>query len=158
REKVPSLTAGTVPNFQEVQRELVGLNSADRTVTPALMPGKAPGTVDAELRVDDRLPLHADAEINNRQSPNTEPLRLQASVRFDNLWQREHSASLLVQTAPQEPNSLQVFSGTYVMPLEPNGLALAMYGVYSNSDVAAVASTDVIGKGTIIGARAILPL
>lgn len=159
REKIPSLAAGSVPNFQDVEQELGALSrNENRRITPALIPGRTPGTVDAELKVEDRSPFHAEAEVNNRQSPNTEPLRLQGSVRFDNLWQREHSASLLVQTAPQEPNSLQVFSGTYVAPMGTDGFAAAVYGVYSNSDVAAVGTTDVIGKGAIAGARLIIPL
>jgi hemolysin activation/secretion protein len=159
REKIPSLAAGSVPNFQDVQNELTALSrNENRRITPTLMPGKAPGTVDAELKVEDRSPFHAELEVNNRQTPSTEPLRLQASVRLDNLWQREHSASFLVQTAPQEPNSLQVFSATYLAPIGGDGTALAFYGVHSNSDITAVASTNVVGRGGIIGSRGIIPL
>jgi hemolysin activation/secretion protein len=89
---------------------------------------------------------------------NTEPLRAQASLRYDNLWQRGHSISALVQTAPQEVSSLQVFSGTYLMPVGTRGPLLALYAVSSDSDVAAIASGNVIGKGRIAGARYIVPL
>ena len=41
REKVPSLAAGSVPNFQDVQEELAALGkNENRRITPTLRPGK----------------------------------------------------------------------------------------------------------------------
>ena len=159
RRRTPELTPGSVPDFVQVQSELAAVSrSPDMRVTPVLRPSKTPGEVDVELKVEDKLPLHGDIELNNRETPNTEPLRVQASLRYDNLWQRQHSVSLLYQTAPQELEQLQVVSGTYVLPLGSRGDALAFYGIYSNSDVAAIGATNVVGKGTVVGARWIVAL
>lgn len=159
RATVPSLAQGSVPNFNDVQREVAQLNrQADRKVTPVLRPGALPGQVEAELKVDDKSPLHWDVEINNRQTPNTHPLRLQASVRYDNVWQRGHSFGLTAQTAPEDTNSLRVFVASYTAPLSEKGDLLALYAINSNSSVAAVGTTSVIGKGTIFGVRRIAPL
>ncbi len=159
RAAVPALAPGTVPNFPEVEKQLAALaRTPDRKVTPTLRPGVQPGTVDAELAVEDRLPLHGAVELNNRNSLNTEPLRAQASVRYDNLWQRGHSISALVQTAPQDTAQSQVYALTYALPLGTSGNTLAFYGVRSKSNVAAVGDATVIGNGYIVGTRAVFPL
>jgi len=116
RDRTPALAQGQVPNFPEVQQQLAQLSrTPDRQVTPLLRPGPTPGTVDVDLNVEDRLPLHGSAELNNRQSPNTTPLRFVANISYDNLWQREHSIGLTVQTAPQEPFVPEVTSARPVL-------------------------------------------
>jgi hemolysin activation/secretion protein len=44
------------------------------------------------------------------------------------------------------------------MGLGSSGLKLAVYGVHADSNVAVLGTTNVIGKGDIVGARLILPL
>jgi hemolysin activation/secretion protein len=157
--RVDELQEGQVPDFGRVQAQLGTLGRAqDRKITPVLRPGPTPGTVEAELKVEDANPLHGSVELNNRQTPNTEPLRLSTFIRYDNLWQREHSASFQFLTAPEDPRSLRVFSLSYVMPVGKAGDALALYAVSSNSSVTALGATNVIGKGVISGARYVVAL
>ena len=102
-DQVPALAEGEVPNFKAVTAQLATVNrSADRRVTPLLRPGKAPGTTEVDLSVEDQFPLHGSLELNNQSSPNTTESRLQASLRYDNLWQREHSVSAQVQVSPEK--------------------------------------------------------
>lgn len=158
RAGVPQLAEGTVPNFNQMQKELAALNqSADRRITPVLRPGKTPGTVEVDLKVKDELPLHGSVELNDRYSQDTTRTRLSASLRWDNLWQKQHGLGLTVQTAPQEPDESRVFSANYTWPLA-SGNYLAFYAVKSDSDVAAVGTLNVRGNGVIVGARYILPL
>jgi hemolysin activation/secretion protein len=157
--KVPELAEGSVPYFPEVQKELVDANSAaDLRVTPILRPGSTPGKVEAELKAEDQLPFHASVELNNYASANTSPLRLTGMVRYDNLWQREHSLSLQYQTSPQQVDEVKVFSGTYLMPIENSDNKLAYYAVASRSNVATVGDLSVLGRGNIVGARWVIPL
>ena len=108
-DKVPALAEGEVPNFKEVTAQLATVNrSADRRVTPLLRPGKAPGTTEVDLTVEDKFPLHGSLELNNKSSPNTTSTRLQASLRYDNLWQREHSISGQVQVSPEDTSEVKV--------------------------------------------------
>jgi len=154
----PELAEGHVPNFPQMQDELAALNrSADRRITPVLRPGKTPGTVEVDLKVDDKLPLHGSVEVNNRYSQDTTPTHVAASLRYDNLWDSQHSLGLTVQGVPESPDESRVLSLNYSWPLA-SGNYLAFYGVKSESDVAAVGTLNVIGKGTILGARYILPL
>ena len=83
-------------------------------MTPVLRPGKTPGTVEVDLKVKDELPLHGSLELNDRYSTDTSRLRLSAMLRYDNLWQKEHSFSLQYQTAPEKPGEVKVWSGTYL--------------------------------------------
>lgn len=155
---VPQLAEGTVPNFPQMQKELAALNkSADRRITPVLRPGKTPGTVEVDLKVQDQLPLHGNVELNDRYSQDTTRTRLSANLRWDNLWQQQHGLGITVQTAPEEPDESKVFSASYTWPLA-SGNYLAFYAVKSDSNVAAVGTLNVRGNGVIAGARYILPL
>jgi len=155
---VPELAEGKVPNFPRMQKELAALNkSADRRITPVLRPGKTPGTVEVDLKVRDQLPLHGSVELNDRYSQDTTRTRLSASLRWDNLWQKQHGLGITVQTAPESPDESRVFSASYTWPLA-SGNFLALYAVKSDSDVAAVGTLNVRGNGVIAGARYILPL
>ena len=155
---VPQLAEGTVPNFSQMQKELAALNkSSDRRITPVLRPGKTPGTVEVDLKVQDQLPLHGNIELNDRYSQDTTRTRLSASLRWDNLWQQQHGLGITVQTAPEAPDESKVFSASYTWPLA-SGNYLAFYAVKSDSNVAAVGTLNVVGSGVIAGVRYILPL
>lgn len=156
RQHVPSLAEGTVPNFSEVERDIVAVNQqADRRITPALKAGSAPGTVDVDLVVDDDLPLHGSLELNNRASQDTTDLRAVASLQYDNLWQRGHSLSLSSQTAPEETDDAKVFYGSYLARFANSPFSLMLSGLRTDSDVSTVGGTDVVGNGTVVGVRGI---
>jgi hemolysin activation/secretion protein len=158
--KAGSLKEGSVPNFGDVTKDIVALNQwPDRRVTPALRAGVTPGTVDVDLNVEDKVPVHASVELNNRQSPNTTALRVSSTVHYDNLWQLGHSLSFTYQVAPQRPGDAEVFSGSYLARLQDvDWLNVLFYAVKSSSDVATVGGTNVIGPGQIFGSRAVITL
>lgn len=154
-DKVPALAEGEVPNFKVVTEQLATVNrSADRRVTPMLRPGKAPGTTEVDLTVEDKFPLHGSLELNNKSSPNTTESRLQASLRYDNLWQLEHSINAQVQVSPEDTKQVKVFSGAYTIPTD-NGLLVLSYTRSNSNTVAGVGGTTVFGRGSIYGLRSI---
>jgi len=160
KDSAPSLKEGSVPNFNDVTKDIVSLNQwPDRRITPALRAGVAPGTVDVDLNVEDKAPFHASLEANNRQSPSTTASRVSATVHYDNLWQLGHSLSFTYQVAPERPSDAEVFSGSYMARI-PNAdwLNLLFYSVKSNSNVATIGGTNVVGPGLIIGERAVITL
>lgn len=157
-DKVPALAEGTVPNFNAVTEQLATVNrSADRRVTPLLRPGKAPGTTEVDLTVEDKSPLHGSLELNNRYSADTTKSRLQASLRYDNLWQLEHSIGVQVQVSPEDTDEVKVFSGTYTVPTG-SGLLIASVIRSDSNTVSSVAGTSVFGIGNIYGLRSIILL
>ena len=156
RARAPSLAEGVVPNYRQVAEEVAALNkSADRSITPTLRAGETPGTVDVDLQVEDRLPIHGSIELNDRFSNRTERLRMSASLNYANLFQREHSLSLQLQTTPNDVSESMVVSGSYVAPISGTPFTVVGYAVHSDSDVAAIGGIGVIGSGDIVGTRLI---
>ncbi|HZP60799.1 MAG TPA: POTRA domain-containing protein [Opitutaceae bacterium] len=155
-----SLAEGTLINFNDVQGNIVALNQlADRQVTPSLLPGKAPGTVDVDLQVKDQLPLHGSLELNNRYSANTTALRLNGSLSDSNLWDAGHVAGLSFQVSPESVNQVKVFSAYYLVHVPAvEGLSLMLQGTKQDSNVSTLGGAAVAGRGETLGPRAIFNL
>ena len=158
KRQAPSLAEGNVPNFNEVSKEIVGLNRlADRRVTPVLSPGLEPGTVDIDLNVEDKLPLHGSLELNNRYSTNTTPLRLNGSLSYGNLFQKGHTVGLSFQIAPENTDDAQVYSAYYLARVS-DGVSLMIQGTKQNSDISTLGGAAVGGRGEILGVRGLFDL
>jgi hemolysin activation/secretion protein len=136
RQAVPSVAAGAVPNFNELQQELTQLSTTrpDLQVTPILAAGTQPGTLDVELKVQDELPLHGSVELNDSQAVDTKRGRLQAALRYDNLFQLGHSVGLNWFTAPTELSQADVRTLSYNLPLGGLGDRLYLQVTQSDSD------------------------
>jgi hemolysin activation/secretion protein len=160
KRKAPSLAEGTVPNFNDVTRDIVALNSLpDRRVTPSLRPGVEPGTVDIDLTVKDKFPLHGNVEVNNRASADTTDLRLNASMSYNNLWQLGHSVGASAQVSPQDFSEVQVYTGYYIARFPRlDWLSLMVNGTKQNTNVSTLGGVAVAGRGEVIGARAMVTL
>ena len=156
--RVPELAEGNVPYFPVVQEQLAGLGrSADRKITPVLRPAPEPGKLEVDLKVADERPFHGSVEFNNRYSANTSHLRFSANMRWDNLWQKDHSLGISYQSAPESPKDSRAISFTYSVPLS-SGAYAAAYWVRTQSDVASLGTLGVVGTGDITGLRWIRPL
>lgn len=155
RASVPSLVEGQPVDVRALQRDVAAANRfPDRSISPAFRAGQVPGTIDVELKVDDEAPYHASVEVNNDNSPSTEPLRLVASARYTDLWSLGHTLSATYSVAPQARSQSEVFSGSYTAPLLGTPWSVLIYGYHSNSNVAALGGTNVLGNGDQIGLRA----
>ena len=157
---VPALQPGTVPNLKEVNSQLTALNSksTDLQVTPQMRQGKAPGTIDVDLEVKDKLALHGGLEINNRYSRDTHQYRLQANVSYDNLFGLNHSVSGLYNVAPEDPADGEVYALTYTAPVPGSDVKLSATVLHSNSNVASLGGTGIVGKGWSATLTAVAPL
>jgi hemolysin activation/secretion protein len=159
REQVPALKEGSVPNFTQAQAELTALNRGPkRQVMPLVRQGSLPGTMDVDLKVDDSSPWRASAGLNNDYSADTRKLRASVSLGHDNLWQLGHSASISFFGAPQDLSQTQVFSASYNAPFAGTHWALEANAYTSDSNVATVGGTSVLGKGHSVGLKAIYTL
>jgi len=158
RDDVPALKEGDVPNFAQVQSELAALNkSPGRQVMPLVREGQRPGTMDVDLQVDDKNPWHASVGLNNDHSADTKDLRMVTSVGYDNLWQLGHSISLTYFTAPEDQSNAKVWSGSYSAPLNERW-AVQFSGYQSDSNVATIGGSNVLGKGHSYGVSGIYTL
>lgn len=163
KQEVPSLKEGGVPHMPTVQQELGMVNSKtpDRRVVPIMRPGRRSGTIDVDLKVKDELPVHGDIELNDRYSGDTEKLRLSASVRYTNLWQKEHAVSFQYQTAPEDLDQISIASLTYMFRQDKANIYNVFYAVNSKTGIATLGdfgqSLSVNGNGNILGYRRIYP-
>jgi hemolysin activation/secretion protein len=154
--QLPSLAEGGVPNYKNVASEIAGANkSADRMVTPTLRAGDTPGTVDVDINVEDKLPVHGSFEINDRASNRTKRARIAAGISYGNLFQMGHSLNLQAQVTPEKPEESWVVSASYVAPIRDTPWTIVGYGVHSDSDVSALGGINVLGSGDIFGLRGI---
>jgi len=164
RDAVPALAEGQVPHMPTVQEQMTTLakEAPDRSVTPIFRAGSTPGKMEVEMRVKDELPLHGSLEMNSRNTSNTSYSRLIGSLRYDNLWQKFHSASVQYQVSPENANQVEVVTGTYVLPTGWYDTRLALYTMDINSNTLVpgiqVGDLAVIGNGSIYGARLVKPL
>lgn len=160
REKVPSLQTGQSIHMPSVQEDISRLHaySPDLQAVPILKAGRDPGTMEIELRVKDKLPLHGSLELNNHYSANTTELRLEGSISYDNLWQKFHSLKIIGQVSPENTEEVRALVINYIMPVNDDKNRLAFYTVKSDSDISAVGGLAVIGKGNIYGVRYVVPL
>jgi len=159
RNGAPSVAPGTVPNMKNVAHDLIALNAfTDRQVQPALHQGRRPNTVDVDLDVTDTLPLHGSLELNNRYNADTTPLRLSASLSYDNFFQRGDTGSISYLVAPENVRDAEVSSASYLFHIPDSQLSLLFSYLHSNSNVTALGSTDVAGRGNQAGFRVLIPL
>ncbi|MEO5913104.1 MAG: POTRA domain-containing protein [Luteolibacter sp.] len=154
----PSVAEGQVPDMNQVQKEIVALNRlGDRAVKPELRAGVEPGTVDIDLNVEDKRPLHGSLELNNRYSADTTALRLNGSLSYGNLFQLGHTLNASFQIAPENLDDAQVYSGYYQARVSEK-LSLMLQGTKQNSDVSTLGGAAVGGRGEIVGLRGVWDL
>lgn len=159
RAQLPAVEAGKPLNLATLQKQLAEANRVpDRTITPSFKPSKTEGAIDVELKVKDTFPVHGSLELNNDNSPNTDRLRLIGSLRYTNLWGAGHTLSGSYIVAPQDRRQTEVISASYNAPLLGTPWSIVVFGFKSNSNIAALGGTQVLGNGFQAGARAIYRL
>jgi hemolysin activation/secretion protein len=158
KSETPSLAEGSVPDFNEVSKDMMAVNRlADRRVTPELRPGVEPGTVDIDLKVEDKLPLHGSLELNNRYSADTTQLRLNGAISYANLFQLGHTLGVNVQIAPENIDDALVYSAFYLARVLDK-TSLLLQGTKQDSDISTLGGAAVAGKGESLGIRALFDL
>ena len=74
-------------------------------------------------------------------------------LRYDNLWQRDHSISAQFQVSPQDTGEVKMYALSYTLPAPwmPDH-QIVVYGVKSDSNTAVFGQGLLInGKGSILG-------
>jgi hemolysin activation/secretion protein len=156
-EATPSIAPGQVPDFNELQAELTRLQArADLRVTPLVQAGAEPGQLDVELKVQDALALHGSAELNSKQAFNTPRGRLEAGVRYDNLFQSQHTLGLNLIVPPTQHQASTTWVLSYGLPVGEDRVSFS--GVRSNSSTPTSVGGATITRGESLGARWRRPL
>jgi len=150
-EKVPSLRSGWLLYEPTLNKELDKLNAnPDRQGSPVLKPGKHQGTVDLELKVTDRLPVHAKLSADNRGPITTPQDRLLAEAQYTNLWDREHILTVQTVQTPTDWGAVQTYGFSYAAPL-PREQLLSLYFAKTKSNSVLAGTALPVGAGGDIG-------
>lgn len=130
--KALGLTAGNVIFFRDLQNGLEYLNKQqDIKAKGVLKPGSASKTTDLELQVQDRFPLHLNADVSNTGTNNTGKNRFGVGLKHSNLFGQMDDLSGRFQIGRGA-----IGVGTrYVYPLRPNGTTLGFSYSYSRVDL-----------------------
>jgi hemolysin activation/secretion protein len=158
KKDMPSVAEGTIPDLKQFTKEIIAINRlADRRVTPELRPGAEPGTVDIDLNVEDKFPLHGSIELNNRYSADTTELRLNGSLTYANLFQKGHIIGGNFQVAPENPDDALIYSAFYMARVAEK-TSLMLTGTKQNSTINTIGGATVGAPGEIVGLRAMFDL
>jgi hemolysin activation/secretion protein len=160
-DKLPSLRPGAIIYEPTLSKELADVNAnPDRQVSPVLKPGKDQEAVDLELKVKDRLPLHAKITGDNKGAITTPSNRLTMEVQYTNLWDKEHILTLQTVQTPTNWGAVQTYGFTYVAPFKHDRLfSLYFAKSMSNSVLAGTGlpagggEIGIAGNATITGIR-----
>ncbi len=168
RSKLPSLSPGALIYEPTFVKELAAVNgNPDLSVTPLLKPGSVPGTVDLELKVKDRLPVHGKLEADNRGPITTPSNRLIAEVQHTNVFGNDEILTLNTVQTPTDWGAIQNYGASFVYPvIWPNHL-LTVYASKSESNsvlaggaisVGGGGDVGIAGNATIAGMRYLFPI
>ena len=151
---------GATPSLPALQKQLAELNArtADRVVTPVLKAGSEPGTVDVDLDVKDTLPLHGFVSYDNRHTADTTPNRATAALELRQSLAAPGYGRPQYQTAPAKPSDAEVFIANYLAHMGSTDSEAAFTYTHTYSNVLALGTLGVLGKGSIYGAHWIKPL
>ena len=163
RRDTPHLVPGTTLREEDLNADIAAANrNPDRSVRPVLRSGKEEGTVDLDLVVDDRIPLHGEFSVTNDRTPGSPDLRADASLSYTNLWGLGHEVSAAYEFVPgTDFSAVQVWTGTYRMPMPWAGdQSLFGYVVHSDTTSQVVGATglNATGNGLTAGLRYDIPL
>jgi hemolysin activation/secretion protein len=97
-------------------------------------------------------------EVNNDHSPSTTSTRVIASARYTDMFRLGQTLTGTYIVAPENRKETEVISGSYTAPLLGTPWTLVLYGYKSNSNIAALGGSNVLGNGYQIGLRAMYQL
>ena len=131
RASLPMLSEGQQPNMRAIDAALRLANDNPSKGTQLIFrQGSAPGEVDAQLKVVDDSPWRVALLADNSGAPDsnghyaTGRYRTGVLLQHNNLFERDHSATLQYVTSPDHISQVSIFGLGYRIPLYALGDAI----------------------------------
>jgi hemolysin activation/secretion protein len=155
---LPTLKAGAPPRTTAISENLRAANeNPGRKLTLQFKSGDKETDLTAQIKVTDQKPWRVTLSGDNTGSGATGEYRTGLAFQHYNLFNRDHVLALQYITSPDHFEKVQIFSGSYRLPLYGWGDTLDVFGAYSDVDsgTTQVSGTDIMvsGKGVISGIR-----
>lgn len=152
RRSVPPLVIGEPPNTKRLDRalEVTNKNLNKRTNLNFLSKSSDDPGLITTMKVSDQKPWQAFGWVNNTGSKDTGRLRLGLGYQYNNVLNRDHSATLTYTTSPDEFEKVDQFGLNYRIPVYKAGGILDIVLAHSDIDSGQVGGVfDVSGKGEV---------
>lgn len=147
---LPALVPGAVPSTTALAENLRLANeNPSRRLDVALALGDEIGSMDARVKVQDESPLKISLTLDNTGNDSTGSYRSGLVYQHNNLFNRDHAATLSYSTSPGHVRDVTQISASYRLPLYRWGDSLDFIASYS--DVNAGSTTTVAGPMTFSG-------
>jgi hemolysin activation/secretion protein len=155
------LRIGEAPNLKEISAAVqLGNDNAAKQVDVTLSASEIPGQIDAKVDVADSNPRRIFATVDNTGTDATGMWRTGIAWQENNLFNKDHVATLAYTTSPDSPRGVRVnlYSVGYRIPFYQYGDSLDfVYGKSSvntpNSSPTLGGALGIIGKGDVAGLR-----
>ncbi|RXZ36164.1 ShlB/FhaC/HecB family hemolysin secretion/activation protein [Oxalobacteraceae bacterium CAVE-383] len=155
------LRIGEAPNLREISAAIqLGNDNAAKQVAVSLAASEIPGQIDAKVNVTDSNPRRIFATVDNTGTKATGKWRTGIAWQENNLFNKDHVATLAYTTSPDSPSgvSVNLYSLGYRIPFYKYGDSLDfVYGKSSvntpNSSPTLGQALGIIGKGDVGGLR-----
>lgn len=153
KRSLPQLRANETPNSKQLTRVLAvaNANTAKRTQL-TFGRGAAPGSMDAQINVNDSDPTQVFGWINNTGNEQSTDTRLGLGYSHRNLWGRDHQLNLSGSISPEDTDRVSQYGINYLVPIYQTAGMVNILGAKSKADTGRVAEVfDVSGGGTTLG-------
>ncbi|MEM7562128.1 MAG: ShlB/FhaC/HecB family hemolysin secretion/activation protein [Pseudomonadota bacterium] len=164
---VPELRVGDTPNTRELSRSLKLANThPSKSTILRFTEGQAGDSIDAVLSVKDRSPQVFFVTLDNTGPEDGDVWRTTLGYQNGNLFNKDHSITATVTTAPEDTSSTTQLGVNYHIPFYQHGGSVDI--LFSDSDSAGETGGDddsvggisigggqaleITGQGTVIGA------
>jgi hemolysin activation/secretion protein len=161
RASLPPLKVGEAPNLRDISAAIqLSNDNAAKQVAVSLGVSPIPGQIDAKVDVTDSNPRRIFTTLDNTGTAATGKWRTGVAWQENNLWNRDHVATVAYTTSPDSPSGVAVdlYSLGYRIPLYAYGDSLDfMYGKSSTNTPASSptlgGALGFVGKGEVYGIR-----
>jgi hemolysin activation/secretion protein len=155
---LPTLKVGKLPQTTAISENLRAANeNPGRKLALQFKSGEKDTDLTAKIKVTDKKPWQVTLTGDNTGSSATGDYRTGLAFQHFNLFDRDHIIALQYLTSPDHFEKVQVFSGSYRLPLYNWGDTLDLFGAYSDVDsgTTQISGTNisVSGKGVVSGFR-----
>jgi hemolysin activation/secretion protein len=154
----PSLKTGTTPLVHGLSKELfVSNENPSKKVALQMQSGENEDDLTASLKVTDQRPWTAGIMGDNTGTGQTGDYRMSLLLQHNNLFDLDHSLTLVYNTSPDHMDKVNIVSAAYRIPLYQLGDSLELSAGYSDVNSGSVAFDGfnllVSGKGVVAGIR-----
>lgn len=155
---LPAISVGKSPKVATISENLRAANeNPARKLTLQFKSGEKDTDLIAQIKVADKKPWQLTLSGDNTGSGTTGDYRTGLAFQYFNLFNLDHILAMQYLTSPDHFDKVQIFSGSYRLPLYNWGDTIDFFGAYSdvNSGTTQISGTNisVSGKGVVSGFR-----